>query len=160
MNISKTLQLNLWPKDRFRICIACKTPLPLEQFYEKRSRPNGRFSKCKACELERGRDKYRNNPVKEAERKAKANQLDKQRAFAAYGGSRCVCCGEKELVFLSLDHINGGGSRWRRQKLSLYRWVRQQHYPPGFQVLCFNCNWAKSHGGCPHVPMPRNVTGV
>jgi hypothetical protein len=25
-----------------------------------------------------------------------------------------------------------------------------ENYPAGYQVLCFNCNWAKSHGGCPH----------
>ena len=23
-------------------------------------------------------------------------------------------------------------------------------FPAGYQVLCHNCNFAKSHGGCPH----------
>jgi hypothetical protein len=74
----------------------------------------------------------------------------------AYGG-HCACCGETELVFLSLDHLNDNGAEHRRQLREegingngLYRRLRQLDYPSGYQVLCFNCNWAKSHGGCPH----------
>jgi hypothetical protein len=73
----------------------------------------------------------------------------------AYGGY-CACCYETELVFLTIDHINGGGNK-HRQSLGLkggmdfYRWLRKQGYPDGFQVLCMNCQWGKRYNGiCPH----------
>jgi hypothetical protein len=72
-----------------------------------------------------------------------------------YGG-KCTCCGETELKFLTLDHINGGGNEHRR-KIGIhsgslfYRWVRSHNYPDYLQVLCHNCNQAKCfYGECPH----------
>ena len=68
-------------------------------------------------------------------------------------GKECVCCGEKELKFLSIDHINGNGTKHRKE---IYRninpWLVKNNYPEGFQVLCFNCNWGryKNNGICPH----------
>jgi hypothetical protein len=33
----------------------------------------------------------------------------------------------------------------------LYLWLKQNNYPPGFRVLCMNCNFAIGHSGyCPH----------
>ncbi len=73
-----------------------------------------------------------------------------------YGSSRCACCGESELAFLTLDHINGDGADARREtKLSgrlFYRWLVQNGLPAlPLQVLCWNCNAAKYYNnGCPH----------
>jgi len=71
------------------------------------------------------------------------------------GFLKCVCCGEKHIEFLSIDHIGGGG---RQQKLKLkrwginfYRWLRQNNFPKGYRVLCHNCNQAIGfYGYCPH----------
>lgn len=56
-----------------------------------------------------------------------------------------------------IDHVNGGGNAHRRSiggttacTVRFYRWLEVNNYPEGFQVLCHNCNFAKSHGGCPH----------
>lgn len=68
----------------------------------------------------------------------------------------CACCDEDHLEFLTIDHINGGGRKHRKQiskDLSgwqFYLWLKRNNYPSGFQILCMNCNFAKSHGGCPH----------
>jgi hypothetical protein len=73
--------------------------------------------------------------------------------FLAYGGYRCACCGEEEKAFLTIDHINGGGSKHRKEigQSNFYRWLRDNGYPPGFQVLCMNCQWGKKNCGiCPH----------
>jgi hypothetical protein len=57
-------------------------------------------------------------------------------------GSKCVCCGETTFQFLAIDHING---------TMTYLWLKNHGWPPGFQVLCHNCNLAKSlYGICPH----------
>jgi len=71
---------------------------------------------------------------------------------------KCACCGETTLKFLGIDHINKNGKKHRREAnihggRGLYVWLRKNHFPEGFQVLCHNCNFAKGHyGRCPHKP--------
>jgi len=81
--------------------------------------------------------------------KAYQNRLE---VLKAYSGEKpkCACCGEEHIEFLTVDHINGRkdvpetGQR-------LYRWLKINNYPEGFQVLCMNCNYAKGKfGNCPH----------
>lgn len=77
----------------------------------------------------------------------------------AYGGAYCRCCGETQLEFLTLDHVNGGGDAHRRRLegrgsgKNYYHRLRALGFPqePPLQVLCFNCNGAKGgYGKCPH----------
>ena len=75
-------------------------------------------------------------------------------ALAKYGPA-CKCCGEAELLFLAIDHVNDDGAAHRREHgiasgTSIYAWLKKNDWPAGFQVLCHNCNNAKAHGGCPH----------
>ena len=67
---------------------------------------------------------------------------------------QCACCGETQICFLGIDHINGGGYEDRKKGLgggTLYHYLRKNNYPKGFQVLCHNCNQAKGYyGKCPH----------
>jgi hypothetical protein len=82
----------------------------------------------------------------------------REEVILAYGGARCVCCGESERSFLCIDHINGGGYQHRKQigTGSFYRWLRSNGFPSGFQVLCYNCNMGKllNGGVCPHQMKP------
>jgi hypothetical protein len=83
----------------------------------------------------------------------------KLEVFNAYNGPICTCCGETNLECLSIDHINNDGAKHRkeingdpRDNRNLYIWLRNHGFPPGFQVLCMNCNFAKGHfGECPHI---------
>ena len=73
----------------------------------------------------------------------------------------CNCCGEQEIKFLAVDHINGGGHKHnqelKRRGQKFYQWLRINNYPAGFQILCHNCNLAKGlYGKCPH----REITGI
>ncbi len=72
-------------------------------------------------------------------------------------GTICACCGESHLEFLNIDHINGGGNKHRKEigrkkaGSSFYHWLKQNGYPEGFRVLCYNCNCSIGHFGyCPH----------
>jgi hypothetical protein len=82
-------------------------------------------------------------------------QARRREALAAYGG-KCACCGEVRHEFLSIDHINGGGSKHRKSlrpadRREFYRYLKQLRYPPEYQVLCHNCNQARGlYGYCPH----------
>jgi hypothetical protein len=87
-----------------------------------------------------------------AKQKRRRRQL-KIDALAAYGGPICKCCGEIEFHFLCVDHIDGGGRQHRREiKTDMYEWLRKMRYPPGFQILCWNCNNGRQLNGgvCPH----------
>lgn len=73
-------------------------------------------------------------------------------AIKRYGGV-CTCCGEKQIEFLCIDHVEGGGNKHRKTMTtkSIGEWLYANNYPKGFQVLCFNCNSAKSaYKKCPH----------
>jgi hypothetical protein len=69
-------------------------------------------------------------------------------------GEKCACCGEYRNEFLAIDHINGCSRELRKEQgggSALYRWLKRNNFPPGYQVLCHNCNMAKGcHGYCPH----------
>jgi hypothetical protein len=88
---------------------------------------------------------------------AKVRNGVKEQVYLAYGGYVCACCGETEKLFLSIDHVaNNGAAHKREFKLrtstEVYFWLRKMNFPPGFQVLCMNCQWGKrnNNGICPH----------
>lgn len=66
---------------------------------------------------------------------------------------KCSICGETDLRCLSLDHINGGGLKHRKSIRcsavytmygnDFYKWVIDNKFPDGYQVLCMNCQWKK-----------------
>ena len=73
----------------------------------------------------------------------------KAEIVAAYGGF-CVCCGESELTFLTVDHIVP-----KRKAMAcgspFYVKLKKEGFPKGYQILCFNCNAAKRTSPvCPH----------
>lgn len=77
----------------------------------------------------------------------------RQALFRGYG-SKCVCCGETELAFLEIDHVNGGGSKHfkMRNAVTLYRDIIRANFPNVYQILCSNCNRGRQRNGgiCPH----------
>lgn len=82
----------------------------------------------------------------------------KTEVFTHYcnGEPFCMCCGEKILAFLTIDHMNGGGNKHRKEigvasGIFFWSWLKKNNYPDGFQVLCYNCNQGKGSGSeCPH----------
>ncbi|MFA5202795.1 MAG: hypothetical protein WC708_00065 [Lentisphaeria bacterium] len=75
-----------------------------------------------------------------------------------YGNNdpRCACCGLSNYEYLVIDHIDGGGCKHRKEnKLNgrlIYHWLIQNNFPPGFRILCFNCNFSFGvHKNCAHM---------
>lgn len=84
-----------------------------------------------------------------------ARYRQKQRDIVIDGyGAICVCCGENNRLFLTLDHVNGRGAAERRQlggQEAVYKRAKDLNFPDCYQLLCFNCNCAKgSYTICPH----------
>lgn len=94
----------------------------------------------------------KNNPEKRRKNALAYYYRLQHEAIMAYGGYKCSWCGINEPLVLCLDHIENNGRDHRRQIGStgghkLYLWMKENGYPPGFQVLCMNCNHAKYRNG-------------
>ena len=76
---------------------------------------------------------------------------DKIAAINVYtdGEGTCRWCGQGDIDVLTLDHTNNNGKEHRTimrrspRSYSIYRWMQNNDYPDGFQVLCMNCNMKK-----------------
>lgn len=88
--------------------------------------------------------------------KGRERHLSLRKIVIDYYGGKCVCCGENEFLFLEIDHINNDGHKHRSiigySSGKLLRWIINNNFPNGFQVLCSNCNYGKRKNGgiCPH----------
>ncbi len=109
---------------------------------------------CKFCERKRSQLKYIKNQEYINQKHKERYQQKRNIVLNHYsnGSITCKCCGEPQIEFLSIDHINNDGSTHRKEIGSnLYNWLINNNFPEGFQVLCFNCNFAKGiYGFCPH----------
>ena len=82
-------------------------------------------------------------------------------------GEVCACCGESEISFLTIDHINGDGAAHRRSlgqtrgmSRSLMRWLLSEKRLD-IQILCYNCNCSKRTSGvCAHEQRRRERLNV
>ena len=74
----------------------------------------------------------------------------REECLVAYG-NKCSCCGESESVFLTIDHINNDGQEHRKTFTGpIHRILKEQGFPDDYQILCWNCQWGKRMGNCPH----------
>jgi hypothetical protein len=98
------------------------------------------------------RDKYWKDPEAARLQEREAKRRLKLEVLTHYSGGDPVCSNPFEIhekafsivEALSIDHTNGGGHAHARLiGGSLYKWLRKNHFPPGFQVLCMNCQWIK-----------------
>ncbi len=107
------------------------------------------------------RERWKKSPARKAALKRagiESNDRLKRLTYEAYGGFTCICCGEQEELFLSLDHVNNDGKTHRKEVGGcgsgprLYKWLRDREFPPIVQVMCMNCNFGRGHNGgiCPH----------
>lgn len=140
-----------------KLCSKCGSDGP---FWKLSSTKDGLDYYCTSCRTSRNRDWAIKNPERKRELGRK-NQKDAYTRFkiefvTAYGGA-CVCCGESEIHFLTVEHLTPE-ARSRHKTggknlsgLPLLRRIKNEGYPDDITVLCANCNYAKGHyGSCPH----------
>lgn len=102
---------------------------------------------------------YHRNKDSHKEKTKARNMARRMRALSHYsnGTMACACCPPQSnmpVEFLCIDHLDkrprgfpklGGGG------YSLYLFLERSGYPPGFRVLCHNCNLSLGfYGYCPH----------
>jgi hypothetical protein len=113
-----------------------------------------------------GKNKERRNARRrELTRLGLSKKINKKRTnikykldIILYYGGMCECCKEKNISFLTVDHIKNNGNEHkmngknRYKGETLYRYLIKHNYPKGIQILCFNCNIGKHNNKnvCPH----------
>jgi hypothetical protein len=65
-------------------------------------------------------------------------------------GGKCVRCGFADWRALQVDHVNGGGTKERRQTVSMRRYYKAilasaEAQTGEYQLLCANCNQIKRY---------------
>jgi hypothetical protein len=108
---------------------------------------------------ERSRQYYWANKEKQSI-KNKERRIERRNIVLNHYGNKCICCGEIEPKFLTIDHIDSDGYKYRPIKGGLsYSWIIKNNFPTNLQILCWNCNMSKGcYGECPHVTK-RKVEG-
>ena len=136
----------------------------LSRQWHQRNRDKVRQKHARYYEQNQDRLRAQNNQWKRANR-AHVAEYGREWGFSLkaevlthYGNGKlaCVSCGFADIRALSIDHINNDGAKHRREdKLiggrGIYRWLKEQGYPEGFQTLCMNCQWIKRW------PLPKLV---
>ena len=154
-------------------CSRCGKVKPLDEFYRHSKSKDQHDVWCKSCSNKCRQTRRENHRDEERlaahERYLRlkdkihlynrdSHQRLKISLVAHYSNNtnRCACCGEPDIRFLTIDHINGNGSQHRksigcRSGSTFYRWLIKVGMPEGYQVLCYNCNIARTwYGTCPH----------
>ena len=131
--------------------------------------PNSKYKKaniCKSCKSDYKRGwKLKKGKEYHKKQNRKWKQKIKTTVMNLYG-KKCACCGETNLGFLTMDHINNDGKGERKvfgSGYGMYVHMRDLFYKDKnkalskYQILCWNCNVGKQHnnGVCPHVSMKK-----
>lgn len=104
----------------------------------------------------RVKEYYRKNRIAVLAKKREQDRKSKQAIIDAFGG-KCVCCGEDQFEFLTVDHIKGDGHA-HRKRIGRGRRLYNDILKTGccknsYRLLCFNCNISRGfYGYCPHHP--------
>lgn len=143
-----------------KVCTKCKKEKNITEFNKNKRSKDNLQSYCRQCINEyRNTPKYREHRknyylknLKRYKKYIKDNTDSNREKVMQHYGNKCICCGETEQVFLTIDHIKGGGRKHRKEIGGhIHRWLIKNNYPEGFQILCWNCNVAKHIlGKCPH----------
>ncbi len=156
-----------------RTCKVCNIEKELDAFPSNQKVPGGKVYRrytCTPCwsdarrgylkqwaednkEYLRAYEKKRHGPERRHAQKKHYYKL-KKIVFEHYGAV-CDCCGENEVRFLTIDHINNDGAEHRKEVAAgavFFKWIIINNFPNTVRILCFNCNSGRYHNGgvCPH----------
>lgn len=111
-------------------CTTCKKWLDEKNFPICRRREDKLNSMCKQCRNKRWRELRENRKII---------------VFQYYtnGYMKCELCEIDDIDVLTIDHINGGGNKHRKEMIesSLITHLIKKNFPEGYRILCRNCNW-------------------
>ena len=133
------------PDELSQRCSQCKIVKPLSEFYYC-NRTKSYRSECKECGNNRSKSYEKKNKTKLQQAHLELRISYKALTYIHYGGnpSRCENCGESNLEFLTLDHINCDGRIDRQLNgagFSIINAMMRTGFRSDLRLLCENCNW-------------------
>lgn len=112
------------------------------RLYELKKRQNPEYLEKQRT---RARLWWQNNRDKQNNKRRFKDDIFKSKIFNKYGGAFCANCNDTNIRALHIDHIEGNGNKHRKRinkvGRDFYKWIIDNDYPPGYRVLCANCNW-------------------
>jgi hypothetical protein len=79
---------------------------------------------------------------------AKHRRITTRKRLLAFLGNKCVVCGQKDYMYLTIDHVNndGGSLRHKESRHGTSRGLLEyaKQHPEDLQILCANCHYAKT----------------
>lgn len=150
-------------------CSMCKELKELKDFRSYPKHSTGLRPQCRICDVKRRRKLYEEKKLlygvyprtrgKRTYNRSYTHNSDYKKTILKHYGESCFCCGETNISFLCVDHINDNGKEHgtgkkngRYKGIALYRFLIKNNYPDGIQIACFNCNIGRriNRGNCPH----------
>lgn len=118
--------------------------------------------RCRKCSANYQKQWRRNNVDKARKTANKSQRILRRDILEHYSGTipaQCIQCGERRYQCLELDHINDDGAEhgkrlckaeghraYRGVNSYIYRDIKKNNYPAGYQTLCANCHSIKTKG--------------
>lgn len=99
--------------------------------------------RCQTC-IDKRNEWYQGSTTQDKDK----NRRDGHRiATIEHYGGKCSECGESRPLRLAIDHMNNDGNTHRKEinkyGSGFFKWLVDNDFPEGFQVLCHNCNIEK-----------------
>lgn len=122
----------LHKKKGLKVCGVCKITKSIDDFYISSWTYDKLYAWCKDC----------------ARVKQRVQRLIYKLEFLVEYGGKCVCCGETNIEFLTVEHKRGISGRALIADRSfgggLYVNLKGRGWPKEqYEILCFNCNCSK-----------------
>ena len=132
-----------------------------EKHREERNRKNHEWYIKNADQMRKRASEYRKTnreQVNKTNATWQRNIRKKYRHIVVQGyGGGCVCCGEKEELYIEIHHPNGHGKADVEAKggdtMRFYKWLIDNNFPKEYWMLCANCHTGihrSEDGICPH----------
>ena len=111
--------------------------------------------KCLKCFDERKQKRINNGSAKYGRTRGRRIMLSCINHYSNKT-NKCECCGENNVLFLTLSHPNNDGNIHKRELGggSLYEKLYSSNFKTNYEIIveCYNCNCARTrnNGTCPH----------
>jgi hypothetical protein len=126
------------------------------QYYQKNKesileKQHARYRRNRSSLIQKSIQYKKDNPEKSKVWYRNRDEKLRNSFLEMYGG-RCVCCGETEPTFLTIDHVQGQVGVFKKEASSTaMRKAIKNYDPTHYRILCMNCNSAVRFGRtCPH----------
>ncbi len=98
-----------------RVCCDCNENKPIKSFPGTKVWKSPRCRKCERLRIKSQKPEIWEKRKRNSYRRRRNDRIKMKRYILTVYGGRCECCGEEEIGFLTIDHIDGKGAEHRRE---------------------------------------------